>query len=578
MSAPVNVDQGPDGLWWSRISGHPKKPCMIAFNFRPRLLDGLKTISRESLFADFYAGLTVGIIALPLAMAFAIGSGVKPEAGITTAIVAGFLISALGGTRLAVGGPTGAFIVIVYGIVDRYGVANLIICTLMAGVMLMAMGFFRLGGLIRFVPQPVIVGFTNGIAVLIFLAQIRDFLGLRVDRVPAEFFSMMKTLGGHLDTAQWPAIVMSVLSLLLLRLWPKAWSRVAPATVLLLIGTTAAVALLGLPVETIGTRFGGIPRALPMPAFPEVSLAQVRDLIVPAFTIALLAAIESLLCAVVADKMTQDKHDANQELLAQGIANFASGLFGGIPATGAIARTTANIKSGAVSPVAGMIHAVVLLLVILIAAPLAKNVPLAALSAILMSVAIDMGEWRVFTTFHAFSFTRNLKLFSVFFVTVIFDLTIAVELGMLISALILIAHIAEVTEVKRVKAREPGIAHFQAFGSLFFGAADKLEALLEKEPDETVVMLDLTHVIYMDTTAYTTLETLHDHLAKRRHTLILYGAPDQPRRTLQALVPVLGQENLLPDRESAFARARVLLGDGAASAPLRGVERRATGD
>ena len=418
---------------------------MIRLSFRPRLVEALRTITRESFLADLSAGLTVGIIALPLAMAFAIGSGVKPEAGIVTAIVAGFLISALGGTRVAVGGPTGAFIVIVYGIVDRYGFANLVICTLMAGAMLVAMGFFRLGGLIKFVPQPVIVGFTNGIAVLIFLAQIRDFLGLRVDKVPAEFFSMVETIWGHLPTAHWPAIVMSVGGLLLLRLWPKEWARRAPPTVLLLVAATGLTALAGLPVETIGSRFGGIPRALPMPGLPEITLAQLRDLIVPAFTIALLAAIESLLCAVVADKMTRDRHDANQELMAQGIANFASGLFGGIPATGAIARTTANIKSGALTPIAGMIHAVVLLLIILIAAPLAKSVPLAALSAILMSVAIDMGEWEVFRTFHRHSFTRNLKLFSVFFVTVVFDLTIAVELGMLISALILIAHIAEVT-------------------------------------------------------------------------------------------------------------------------------------
>ena len=537
---------------------------MIRPSFRPRALEAFREVTRASFFADLSAGLTVGIIALPLAMAFAIGSGVKPEAGITTAIVAGFLISALGGTRLAIGGPTGAFIVIVYGIVDRYGVANLVICTLMAGAMLMAMGFFRLGGLIRFVPQPVIVGFTNGIAVLIFLAQIRDFLGLRVEKVPAEFFSMVRTLVTHLDTAQWPAIVMSVAGLALLRLWPKAWARLAPPTVILLVLTTAVTALASLPVETIGSRFGGIPQALPMPTLPPITLAQLRDLIVPAFTIALLAAIESLLCAVVADKMTQDKHDANQELMAQGIANFASGLFGGIPATGAIARTTANIKSGALSPIAGMIHAVVLLLIILIAAPLAKSVPLAALSAILMSVAIDMGEWEVFRTFHNYSFTRNLKLFSVFFVTVIFDLTIAVELGMLVSALILIAHIAEVTEVRRTKTREPGIAHFEAFGSLFFGAAEKLEALLEKEPDETVVMLDLSHVIYMDTTAYSALETLHDRLARRNHTLVLYGAPPQPHRVLQSMLPILGSENLLPDRAAAFARARSVLAATAA--------------
>lgn len=532
---------------------------MVHLKFKPRLLEALRTLTQASMMADLSAGLTVGIIALPLAMAFAIGSGVKPEAGITTAIVAGFLISALGGTRLAIGGPTGAFIVIVYGIVDRYGVANLIICTLMAGAMLVAMGLLRLGGLIRFVPQPVIVGFTNGIAVLIFLAQVRDFLGLQVAKVPAEFFSMVRTLASALHTAQIPAILMAGAGLVMLRMWPKAWTRTAPPTVILLVVATAATALLGLPVETIGSRFGGIPRALPLPVLPEVTLAHLRDLIVPAFTIALLAAIESLLCAVVADKMTQDRHDANQELMAQGLANFASGIFGGIPATGAIARTTANIRSGAASPLAGMIHAVVLLLIILIAAPLARSVPLAALSAILMSVAIDMGEWEVFRTFHQYGFARNLKLFSVFFVTVIFDLTIAVELGMLISALILIAHIAEVTEVERVESKEPGVAHFRAFGSLFFGAADKLEALLEKEPDETVVLLDLSHVIYMDTTAFTTLEALHDRLAARNHTLVLYGAPPQPARVLRSLLPVLGEANLVETREAAVERARALV-------------------
>ncbi len=537
---------------------------MIQTTFRPRLLQAWKDMTRASFLADLSAGITVGVIALPLAMAFAIGSGVKPEAGITTAIVAGFLISALGGTSLAIGGPTGAFIVIVYGIVDQYGVANLIVCTMMAGAMLMAMGFFKLGGLIRFVPQPVIVGFTNGIAVLIFLAQIRDFLGLTVAKVPAEFFSMIEVLATHLNTAHWPAIAMSVSGLLLLRLWPERWLKHAPPRVVLLILATAATAIFSLPVETIGSRFGGIPQTLPLPSLPHVTLAQLRFLIVPAFTIALLAAIESLLCAVVADTMTQDKHDANQELMAQGIANFASGLFGGIPATGAIARTTANIRAGAVSPVAGMIHGVVLLLIVLIAAPLAKSVPLAALSAILISVAIDMGEWEVFRTFHRFAFTRNLKLFSVFFVTVFFDLTVAVELGMLISALILIAHIAEVTEVKRLGTREPGIAHFRAFGSLFFGAADKLETLLEREPDETVVLPDLTHVIYMDTTAFSVLETLHDRLTRREHTLILYGAPEQPSRVLEALLPVLGRDNVLATRELALLRAHALLSHPAA--------------
>ena len=509
--------------------------------------------------ADLSAGLTVGVIALPLAMAFAIGSGVAPGAGITTAIVAGFLISALGGTRLAIGGPTGAFIVIVYGIVDRYGLANLIICTMLAGAMLFAMGALRFGGLIRFVPQPVIVGFTNGIAVLILLAQVRDFFGLSVEKVPAEFFSMIRVLASSISSAQPSAFLLATACLVVMRAWPASWAKRAPAAVVVLVGATVLVAVSNLPVETIGSRFGSIPRSLPMPTLPSVGLEHLRDLIVPSFTIALLAAIESLLCAVVADKMTRDRHDANQELMAQGIANFASGLFGGIPATGAIARTTANIRTGGWSPLAGMIHAATLLGIVLLAAPLASGVPLAALSAILVSVAIGMGEWNVFREFPTYAPSRSLKLFSVFFVTVVFDLTIAVELGMLISALVLIAHIAEITEVRRIHDTREEVAHFGVFGALFFGAAEKLEAIVDEMGGARVALVDLTRTIYVDTTAVAAFENLHARLGERGRRLIIYGATPQPARVLGALALKLGARSIVPDRALAFARTEEML-------------------
>src|SRR5437588_2326155 len=364
--------------------------------FRPRLFETLKGYSTKDLGPDLVAGVTVGIVALPLAMAFAIASGVKPEAGIFTAVIAGFIISALGGTKVSIGGPTGAFIVILFGIGQKYGFDNLVICTILAGGLLLTMGIARMGTMIKYIPYPVTMGFTSGIAVLIFSTQIKDFLGLGVEKVPSEFLEKMKVLGQHLGTAQWPTIGVAAASLAMILFWPKKWQRRVPGSIAALVLGTAAVAVLNLPVETIGSRFGGIPQGLPKPHFPALSWDQIQHLFQPAMTIALLAAIESLLCAVVADGMIDDRHDANQELIAQGLANIISPLFGGIAATGAIARTATNVKSGARSPIAGMIHALTLLIIILIAAPLAKFIPLAVLSAVLVTVALRMGEWHNF--------------------------------------------------------------------------------------------------------------------------------------------------------------------------------------
>jgi SulP family sulfate permease len=537
------------------------------FPYRPRLVDCLKGYNRETLLADVLAGITVGIVALPLAMAFAIASGCKPEAGIFTAIIAGFIISGLGGSRVQIGGPTGAFIVIVYGIVANYGLANLLICSFMAGCMLLAMGVMRLGVLIKFIPVPVIIGFTNGIAVLIFMSQIKDFLGLQTGPLPAEFFSQLRVLSGALHTTDWPTLATAVCALLLLLVWPEKLNKRVPAPVAVLVLGGLAGAFLNLPIETIGSRFGGIPQTLPHFAAPNLSLEHLRHLIVPAVTIALLGAIESLLCAVVADGMIKDRHDANQELIAQGIANIVTPFFGGLPATGAIARTSTNIRNGARTPVAGLVHALTLLVVILVAAPLAKHIPLACLSAILMMVAIHMGDWRQFKTMTRYSRGRMGTLLSTFILTVVFDLTIAVEVGILWASLILIRRLAQVTAVTRAKADSnhaipAGVTVYEAHGALFFGAADSLEIMsAPRDAAGHVTILDLEHIIYMDSTAANTLETVHNELRGRGGILLVCNAHQQPASLMQraGLLDAMGVHSLLKNRTAALARAQELL-------------------
>ncbi|MEY3445624.1 MAG: C4-dicarboxylic acid transporter DauA, partial [Pseudomonadota bacterium] len=417
------------------------------FDFRPQLLGALQGYNRERLALDVGAGLTVGVVALPLAMAFAIASGLKPEAGLFTAIIAGFLVSALGGSRVQIGGPAGAFIVIVYGILERYGLANLVIATAMSGVMLFAMGFFKLGTLVRFIPVAVVIGFTNGIAVLIGLSQVKDFLGLRVTTMPADFFGILDTLSKTLHSINPYAAVLAVASLATMVAWQFALPRlgkkrpwaarmaVLPGSVVALVLATVAMSVLALPVETVGSKFGGIPSGLPALQWPEFSWASVRFLLIPAATLALLGAIESLLCARVADGMIDERHNPNQELMAQGIANFVTPFFGGMPATGTIARTVVNIKSGATSPVAGMVHSLTLLLVVLVAAPLAQNIPMAAMAAILMFVAWNMGEWREFVNLRQYRLPYRVTLLAVFFLTVVFDLTVAVEVGLVAACI-----------------------------------------------------------------------------------------------------------------------------------------------
>ncbi len=553
---------------------------MSAFHlsFRPRLLDCLKTYKSADLFADFSSGITVALIALPLAMAFAIASGLKPEAGLFTAIVAGFIISAFGGSRVQIGGPAGAFIVIVYGIIAKYGIDGLLLSTMMAGVMLFAMGVLGLGALIRFVPVAIIIGFTNGIAVLIALSQVKDVLGLQIEKMPAGFFAQLNTLGQHIGSVSWPTLALSLACLVVVFGWPRLAQKLGkpalqrlPGSVILLVLATAAVYFLHLPVETVGSKFGGIPSTLPQLKLPVVSWEVLQNLLAPAITIALLCAIESLLCARVADGLIDERHDPNQELMAQGMANFAAPLFGGFCATGTIARTVANVKMGARSPVSGIIHALTLLLIMLVAAPLAGYVPLAALGAILLFVAFNMGEWHEFVRMRDFSSQYRLILLSTFLLTVIVDLTVAVEVGLLLSCLFFITRVAGLTRLEPIAETEipgrpqlgNGIEAYRLSGSLFFGAVHKLEELLDPHrPVPKVIVLSLGGLLNIDSSGLEMLETTQRTLKKRGCTLVLCEVGGQPLSLLRRghFIEHLGAENVVPGVIAALARAEHLTG------------------
>ena len=523
-----------------------RQPHATSF-FRPRLIDALAGYNRARFAQDVGAGLTVGVVALPLAMAFAIASGLKPEAGLFTAILAGFLISVLGGSRVQIGGPAGAFIVIVYGILERYGLANLIIATAMSGVMLLVMGVLRLGTLIRFIPVAVVIGFTNGIAVLIMVSQLKDFFGLQVSAMPADFFGILATLSENAHTLNTTALAVSASALAGLIFWqvllPRWRDRLPwlarlsalPGSILVLVLATLACQGLGLNVETIGSRFGGIPSTLPAFAWPDVSWDTAKFLLMPATTLALLGAIESLLCARIADQMIDDRHDANQELMAQGIANLVTPFFGGMPATGTIARTVTNVKNGATTPVAGVVHALTLLAIILVAAPLASHIPLAALSAILMFVAWNMGEWREFVHLRQFRLPYRVTLLAVFLLTVIVDLTVAVEVGLIAACLTFIYRISNLTRSEAVtpqthpilQGQAPGVMAYRLYGALFFGAVKLVEAMEDELPERTLV-LDLKNLIYVDSSGADALMALVRTCHKRQLRLILCGLAHQP--------------------------------------------------
>ena len=550
----------------------------LSIPFRPRLFETLKGYSTKDLLSDLVAGVTVGIVALPLAMAFAIASGVKPEAGIFTAVVAGLIVSALGGTKVAIGGPTGAFVVILYGIGARYGPDNLVICTMLAGAFLLMMGAVRMGTMIKFIPYPVTMGFTSGIAVLILSTQVKDFFGLHVPKVPSDFFEKMNVLGQHFNTIQWPTLLLAGASLAVILFWPRKWQRCVPGSIAALVLGTAAVALFHLPVETIGTRFGGIPQGLPSPHIPVLSWENIQHLVQPAMTIALLAAIESLLCAVVADGMVDDRHDANQELIAQGLANILSPIFGGIAATGAIARTATNVKSGGRTPVSGIIHAFTLLAIILVAAPLAKFVPLPTLSAVLVNVAFHMGEWHNFGRLKRWPACDSAVFLSAFALTVAVDLTVAVEVGMVLAAILFIKRSSETMQIMAVdestetegshhsligKEVPKGVMVYRMMGAFFFGAVDKLESVLNREKQQPeVFILRMRKVIAMDATGLNALEDLYGKLRRKGKHLILSAPHTNPIMVMEksGFIERLGPENVCPHIDAALDRAREILG------------------
>ena len=552
--------------------------------FRPRLLDALQGYNRQRFFADLGAGLTVGIVALPLALAFGIASGVKPEQGLITAIVAGFLISALGGSQVQIGGPAGAFIVIVYGIVERYGFTNLLVATVAAGMLMFLLGMFKLGALIRYIPVPIIIGFTNGIAVLIALSQMRDVMGLPIAKMPGDFFGQIGTLAQHIEGFNPYAFAIGVLCVAGLALWPRLFSQAAalrthplgrrpmswasrlPAPIVALATLTLAVWLMKLPVETIGSRFGELPRGLPSLDMPPLSWDSLRQLTIPIITIALLGAIESLLCARVADNMSEHKrHDPNQELMAQGVANMVTPFFGGIPATGTIARTVTNVRAGATTPVAGIVHALALLFILLVAAPLASHVPLAALAGILLFVAWNMFEGHQFARLRQFTMPYRTLMLSTFLLTIVFDLTVAVQVGLVMACVFFIWRMGTLFSVKpHVPAAgtelPPGVHVFELYGSLFFGAVGKIEALPDQLPTGTrVVVLEMQRLVLLDTSGLDALEQLHRTLKRQGQALLLANVNEQPLSLMRrsGFEAVLGAENIVPTVAAAVQ------GDGA---------------
>ncbi|MBV8544509.1 MAG: sulfate permease [Acidobacteria bacterium] len=516
--------------------------------------------TREALTRDVIAGLVVGIVALPLALAFAIASGVQPERGLYTAIIAGFIISAFGGSRVQIGGPTGAFVVIVYGIVTKYGYEGLVLSTMLAGVILIVMGLARMGALIKFIPYPVITGFTSGIAVIIFSSQVKDFLGLKMGAVPPDFVAKWTAFAEHIGTINWTAGGVAVGTLIVLIVWPKI-SRMVPAPFVAMILATLAVQIFALPVETIGSRFGAVPSSLRAPHLPNIPWQNMRELISPSITIALLAAIESLLSAVVADGMIGTRHKSNMELVAQGVANIASPVFGGIPATGAIARTATNIRSGGRTPLAGMVHALTLMLILVFAGQWAAKVPLAALAAILVLVAYHMSEWRSFAGLLRAPKSDVFVLVVTFALTLFVDLTVAVQVGVVAASLLFMRRMAEVTNIEgvsgelsdtsaiddpesitQVRKRKRTLSGrvipkdveiYEVNGPFFFGAADKIrEVVSEIEKPPRVLILRMRNVPAIDATGIHALGQLALKCKSQSTLLILSEVREQPRSAL----------------------------------------------
>lgn len=548
--------------------------------FEPKLFTTLRNYKREDFISDLIAGIIVGIVALPLAIAFGIASGVSPEKGLITAIIAGFLISLLGGSRVQIGGPTGAFIVIVYGIVEQFGINGLIIATLMAGIMLIAMGVLKLGNIIKFMPYPIVVGFTSGIAVVIFSTQIKDFLGLDAGNVPSDFIDKWGFYFEHISTVNWIALAISVGTVLISVLWPKINKKI-PGSLLAIIFSTLAVSYFSLPVETIGTKFGEISATLPKPQFPSLDFETIRMLLPSAFTIAILGAIESLLSAMVADGAIGGKHRSNTELIAQGVANIITPLFGGIPATGAIARTMTNIRNGGKTPVAGLIHAVVLLLILLFFGKWAKLIPLSCLAGILVIVAYNMSEWRSFKGIFRNSKSDIAVLLVTFFLTVIVDLTVAIQFGLLLAMFLFVKRVMETTDIAVInnevtsdsellnedieKLNIPkGVEVYEINGPFFFGVANKFEEAEKQIGKKALIrIIRMRRVPFIDSTGLKNMRSFILRSNKDGFHIILSGVSKKVKKSLDddGLSEIIGADFIFDNINAALAKAESMLID-----------------
>ena len=558
---------------------------MKVLDFKPRLFSTLKNYSKETFMSDLMAGIIVGIVALPLAIAFGIASGVSPEKGIITAIIAGFIISLLGGSKVQIGGPTGAFIVIIYGIIQQYGEAGLIVATLMAGILLILLGVFKLGAIIKFIPYPIIVGFTSGIAVTIFTTQIADIFGLNFggEKVPGDFIGKWMIYFRHFDTVNWWNAVVSILSIIIIAITPR-FSKKIPGSLIAIIVVTIGVYVLktyaGIDsIDTIGDRFT-IKSELPEAAIPTLNWEAIKDLFPVAITIAVLGAIESLLSATVADGVTGDKHDSNTELIAQGTANLITPLFGGIPATGAIARTMTNINDGGKTPVAGIIHAIVLLLILLFLMPLAQYIPMACLAGVLVIVSYNMSEWRTFKALLKNPKSDVTVLLITFFLTIIFDLTIAIEVGLVIACILFMRRVMETTEISVIKDEiDPndeldiavceehliipaGVEVYEINGPYFFGIATKFEETMAQLGDRPKVrIIRMRKVPFIDSTGIHNLTSLCKMSQKEKITIVLSGVNEKVHKTLEksGFYELLGKQNICPNINVALDRAKEII-------------------
>lgn len=550
--------------------------------FIPKLFTTLKTYKKNQFINDLTAGIIVGIVALPLAIAFGIASGVSPEKGIITAVIGGFIISALGGSRVQIGGPTGAFIIIVFGIVQNYGTNGLMIASILAGIILLIMGFMKLGTLIKFIPLPLISGFTSGIALIIFTTQIKDFLGLKISNLPPEFLGKIPVYADSISTFNPDALLVSLITLTIIIIFPFINKKIPGIFIALVVGTLLSK-FMGLNVETIGSRFGSIPNNIPMPTFPDITYSQIYLLIGPAFTIAILAAIESLLCAVVSDGMIGGRHRSNMELVANGVANVASPLFGGIPVTGAIARTVTNIRSGGKTPVAGIIHSVILLLIMLFFGQYAGMIPMSVLASILFVVSFNMFEWREFKSQLKMPKSDVLVFLTTFILTILFDLTIAIEIGMVMSAFLFMNRMASVanigiisrefdesaekddTGVNSIQNKDipEGVIIYEINGPFFFGAASKFkETLRSVHSKYKILILRLRNVPAIDATGIATIEDIFEDCRKHSSVLVLSGIHAQPLFASEksGLIRKIGDDNVRGNIDDALNRAREILG------------------